>query len=363
MSNTAEERQFVDSRTPRAISRQSASKPAPLRAEVAIQSSPSPFSRKTLQSRFAFARVQPVELGEHADHADAARREPWRRGRSRRCPGRGAVLEQEREAQRGALREIAFDEILPRATLVSAHLREAVARQVHETQLALRPQHAEEVHEPRAPGRAARAREAAPRHEAVQQTRLADVRTAEERDLGRACSAGKPAGPAALVTSSAARTLKGGAFDMAANIARSGDSMPVPVHILGGFLGTGKTSAIRAQLAARPGERVAVIVNDFGEAGLDAATLEGAAPYKLTSIPGGCVCCTAPEGFVAALGAVLDEKPDRVWIEPTGLARPQDLVDTIRRSPHQDADRDRAGGGDGRSGPPRARRERRASAS
>jgi len=111
--------------------------------------------------------------------------------------------------------------------------------------------------------------------------------------------------------------------------------MPVPVHILGGFLGTGKTSAIRAQLAARPGERVAVIVNDFGEAGLDAATLEGAAPYKLTSIPGGCVCCTAPEGFVAALGAVLEEKPDRVWIEPTGLARPQDLVDTIRRSPHQ----------------------------
>jgi G3E family GTPase len=113
--------------------------------------------------------------------------------------------------------------------------------------------------------------------------------------------------------------------------------MPVPVHILGGFLGTGKTSAIRAQLAARRGERVAVIVNDFGEAGLDAATLEGSAPYKITNIPGGCVCCTAPEGFVAALGAVLEEKPDRVWIEPTGLARPQDLVDTIRRSPHKDA--------------------------
>ena len=113
--------------------------------------------------------------------------------------------------------------------------------------------------------------------------------------------------------------------------------MPVPVHILGGFLGTGKTSAIRAQLAARPSERVAVIVNDFGEAGLDAVTLEGRAPYKVTNIPGGCVCCTAPEGFVDALGAVLGEHPDRVWIEPTGLARPQDLVDTIRRSPHQSA--------------------------
>ncbi len=113
--------------------------------------------------------------------------------------------------------------------------------------------------------------------------------------------------------------------------------MPIPVHILGGFLGTGKTSAIRAQLAAREGERVAVIVNDFGEAGLDAATLEGSAPWKLTNIPGGCVCCTAPEGFVDALGAVLAEQPDRLWIEPTGLARPQDLVDTIRRSPYKDA--------------------------
>ena len=80
-----------------------------------------------------------------------------------------------------------------------------------------------------------------------------------------------------------------------------------------------------------------MIVNDFGEAGLDAATLEGSAPWKLTSIPGGCVCCTAPEGFVDALGAVLAEQPDRLWIEPTGLARPQDLVDTIRRSPYKDA--------------------------
>jgi G3E family GTPase len=75
----------------------------------------------------------------------------------------------------------------------------------------------------------------------------------------------------------------------------------------------------------------------LGVAGPDAATLEGAAPYKLTNIPGGCVCCTAPEGFVDALGAVLAEQPDRLWIEPTGLARPQDLVDTLRRSPHRDA--------------------------
>ena len=49
--------------------------------------------------------------------------------------------------------------------------------------------------------------------------------------------------------------------------------MPVPVHIVSGFLGTGKTSAIRAQLEARRGERIAVIVNDFGEAGFDEIAL------------------------------------------------------------------------------------------
>ena len=111
----------------------------------------------------------------------------------------------------------------------------------------------------------------------------------------------------------------------------------IPVHIVAGFLGAGKTTAIRAQLEARRGERVAIVVNDFGEASFDEVTLGEGEPFRITNIPGGCVCCTAPEGFVAALGAVLDEAPDRILIEPTGLARPQDLVDTIRRSPHRDA--------------------------
>ncbi len=110
--------------------------------------------------------------------------------------------------------------------------------------------------------------------------------------------------------------------------------MPIPVHIVGGFLGTGKTTLIRDQLQARRDEQLAVLVNDFGEASLDEATLTGDRPYEITNIPGGCVCCTAPEGFIDALGEIVDRKPDRLLIEPTGLARPQDLVDTIRRSPH-----------------------------
>ena len=112
--------------------------------------------------------------------------------------------------------------------------------------------------------------------------------------------------------------------------------MGVPVHIVSGFLGAGKTSAIRAQLEARRGERIAIIVNDFGEAALDEATLGEAGPFRIANIAGACVCCTAPEGFVEALGAVLESGPDRLLIEPTGLARPQDLIDTIRRGPHRE---------------------------
>ena len=112
--------------------------------------------------------------------------------------------------------------------------------------------------------------------------------------------------------------------------------MAVPLSIISGFLGAGKTSAIRAQLEQRRNEKLAIIVNDFGEAALDEAALAEGEPFRITNIPGACVCCTAPEGFVDALGAVLEGGPDRILIEPTGLARPQDLVDTVRRSPHGD---------------------------
>ena len=106
----------------------------------------------------------------------------------------------------------------------------------------------------------------------------------------------------------------------------------VPVHVVAGFLGAGKTTLLRRQLAARARrERCAVVVNDFGEASIDSTLLDGGVGVK--EIPGGCVCCTAPEGLVPALQAILDELgPDRIFVEPTGLARPADLVDTLSRS-------------------------------
>jgi G3E family GTPase len=99
--------------------------------------------------------------------------------------------------------------------------------------------------------------------------------------------------------------------------------MRTPVHVVGGYLGTGKTTVLLTELGKREGnERCAVVVNDFGEAAVDATLLGDG--VRVTNIPGGCVCCTAPEGLAPALIAILDElKPDRIFIEPSGLARPR----------------------------------------
>jgi G3E family GTPase len=101
-----------------------------------------------------------------------------------------------------------------------------------------------------------------------------------------------------------------------------------PVHVVSGFLGAGKTTAITALLRRFPNS--AVDVNDFGDARVDATLLDGAA--TITDIAGGCVCCTAPEGLARTVTALLEEvRPARVFIEPSGLARPQDVLDMLSR--------------------------------
>lgn len=109
--------------------------------------------------------------------------------------------------------------------------------------------------------------------------------------------------------------------------------MRVPVHILAGSLGTGKTTTLLHLLGQRPGERAGAIVNDFGEARLDATRLGVEGGVSVQDLPGLCVCCTAPDGFADAVATLLDEGVERIWVEPTGLARPGDLVDMLRRGP------------------------------
>jgi G3E family GTPase len=109
----------------------------------------------------------------------------------------------------------------------------------------------------------------------------------------------------------------------------------VQLNVIGGFLGAGKTTTVQHLLKQLPaGERVAVVVNDFGEAEIDSAILSEDG-HTLKAIPGSCVCCTAPEGFAATVKDLLDQV-DRILVEPTGLARASDLVDTLRRAPYAD---------------------------
>lgn len=100
----------------------------------------------------------------------------------------------------------------------------------------------------------------------------------------------------------------------------------VPTTIITGFLGSGKTTAILNLLQSKPEqESWAVLVNEFGEIGIDGAILsEQGALVK--EIPGGCMCCTAGVPMSVGINALLRTKPDRLLIEPTGLGHPQEVI-------------------------------------
>ncbi|MCT7654705.1 GTP-binding protein [Oceanimonas sp. NS1] len=104
----------------------------------------------------------------------------------------------------------------------------------------------------------------------------------------------------------------------------------IPTHLVMGFLGTGKTTLLRHLLAHKPEhERWAILVNEFGEVGIDGALLsEQGALVK--EIPGGCLCCVAGLPFQIGLNALLHKaQPDRLLIEPTGLGHPSRVMDIL----------------------------------
>ncbi len=99
------------------------------------------------------------------------------------------------------------------------------------------------------------------------------------------------------------------------------------VYVICGYLGSGKTTLIRHLLPQLDG-RVAVVVNDFGAVGVDAELLrtDGSAGAVL-ELPGGCVCCTLQKNLSGQLLSLLDEyKPERVLIEPSGVAGIEEIV-------------------------------------
>lgn len=107
------------------------------------------------------------------------------------------------------------------------------------------------------------------------------------------------------------------------------------IALIAGFLGSGKTTLLLRllpRLAAR-GVKVAVVVNDFGEIGVDADVL-AAAGNTVVELYSGCVCCQLTGDLAAALQAVKrDHAPDLVVIEPSGVAEPQLVVDNLRSLP------------------------------
>jgi G3E family GTPase len=113
----------------------------------------------------------------------------------------------------------------------------------------------------------------------------------------------------------------------------------IPTHLIAGPLGAGKTSLIRQLLAQRPAhERWAVLINEFGLIGLDAALLstddDGIA---MGEVAGGCLCCVNGVPFQVGLSRLLRKaRPDRLLIEPSGLGHPLELLRQLGEPPWAD---------------------------
>jgi cobalamin biosynthesis protein CobW len=107
----------------------------------------------------------------------------------------------------------------------------------------------------------------------------------------------------------------------------------IPATIVTGFLGAGKTSLVRHLLAAAAGHRLAVIVNEFGELGIDRELLLGCGDPTcgeddIIELANGCICCTVAGDFLPTLSRLIDrpDPPGHILIETSGLALPKPLV-------------------------------------
>lgn len=109
----------------------------------------------------------------------------------------------------------------------------------------------------------------------------------------------------------------------------------VPTHIISGFLGAGKTTLLTHLLSQKPEHEVwAVLMNEFGQIGVDQQLLPQTEGYAVKELLGGCLCCSSQLPMQIALSRLLSElKPDRLFIEPTGLGHPAQLLEQLTE-PH-----------------------------
>lgn len=107
----------------------------------------------------------------------------------------------------------------------------------------------------------------------------------------------------------------------------------IPVTIITGFLGSGKTTLIRHLMTNSNGKRLAVLVNEFGTAGVDGDILKSCADANcpeenIVELANGCICCTVADDFIPTMEALLARpvRPDHILIETSGLALPKPLL-------------------------------------
>ncbi len=110
----------------------------------------------------------------------------------------------------------------------------------------------------------------------------------------------------------------------------------IPITIVTGFLGAGKTSLVRHLVAQAQGRRIALLINEFGELGVDRELLLGCgdaacAAEDVIELANGCICCTVAEDFLPALTRLLERAapPEHIVIETSGLALPKPLLQAV----------------------------------
>lgn len=107
----------------------------------------------------------------------------------------------------------------------------------------------------------------------------------------------------------------------------------IPATVITGFLGAGKTTMIRNLLQNADGKRIALIINEFGDLGVDGDVLKGCgaeacSEEDIIELTNGCICCTVADDFIPTMTKLLERenRPDHIVIETSGLALPQPLV-------------------------------------
>ncbi|MBR9894068.1 cobalamin biosynthesis protein CobW [bacterium] len=111
------------------------------------------------------------------------------------------------------------------------------------------------------------------------------------------------------------------------------DLSKLPVTVITGFLGSGKTTLITELMKTPGGKRLAVVVNEFGDVGVDGEILKGCAipdcpAENIMELSNGCICCTVADDFIPTIEALmaLEPRPDHILIETSGLALPKPLL-------------------------------------